>query len=86
MVGLGGTCLRWQRAVPDAANLHESVYERLAMPKVRNFVSCGPYHLAALAGHVKAKKFYAGENDLPRKYDEQYASAGRGPGSREPSR
>ncbi|MBX9647300.1 MAG: DUF2235 domain-containing protein [Xanthobacteraceae bacterium] len=89
MVGVGGTRLRWQRAVravPDTANLHESVYERLAMPKVRNFVSYGPYRPAALAGHVKAKKFYVGENDLPKNDEEQGASAGRGPGSREPSR
>jgi hypothetical protein len=38
MVGVGGTSLKWDRAVrdvPDTAQLHETVYERLAMKSVR---------------------------------------------------
>jgi uncharacterized protein (DUF2235 family) len=61
MVGIGGTPLHWQRAVrdvQDTAQLHETVYERLALPAVRNFTSYGPYRPAALRNHKKAKKFY----------------------------
>jgi uncharacterized protein (DUF2235 family) len=61
MVGVGGTPFKWRRAgrnVPDTANLHESVYERLAMRRVRNFVSYGPYRPIALQNHRKAKAFY----------------------------
>jgi hypothetical protein len=38
MVGIGGTALHWSKAVrdvPDTAQLHETVYERLAMESVR---------------------------------------------------
>jgi hypothetical protein len=61
MVGVGGTSLRWDRAVrdvPDTAQLHETVYERLAMKSVRNCTSFGPYRPAALENHLKAKKFF----------------------------
>lgn len=45
MVGVGGTFLKWDRAirdVPDTAQLHETVYERLAMKSVRNYTSFDP--------------------------------------------
>jgi hypothetical protein len=61
MVGVGGTDLKWTRAVrevPNTAKLHDSVYERLALPRVRNFTSYGPYRPVALMNHDKAKKFY----------------------------
>jgi uncharacterized protein (DUF2235 family) len=61
MVGMGGTSLRWARAVrnvPDTAQLHDMVYERLAMPRVRNFTSYGPYRPAALRNHKRARSFY----------------------------
>ncbi len=70
MVGLGGTALHWSKAVrdvPDTAQLHETVYERLAMISVRNFTSLGPYRPAALRNHRKAKAFFeptSTENDL----------------------
>jgi hypothetical protein len=65
MVGVGGTSLQWDRAirdVPDTAQLHETVYERLAMKSVRNYTSFGPYRPAALQSHLEAKKFF--EADL----------------------
>jgi uncharacterized protein (DUF2235 family) len=61
MVGIGGTSLRWSAAirnVPDTAKLHDTVYERLRMDKVRNFTSFGPYRPAALRNHTKAKTFF----------------------------
>jgi uncharacterized protein (DUF2235 family) len=61
MVGVGGTALKWDRTVrevPNTAKLHETVYERLAFPSVRNFTSYGPYRPVALMNHDKAKKFY----------------------------
>jgi len=61
MVGVGGTALKWERAVrdvPDTAQLHETVYERLAMKSVRNFTSYGPYRPVALQSHLKAKKYF----------------------------
>jgi uncharacterized protein (DUF2235 family) len=61
MVGVGGTDLKWDRAVrevPNTAKLHDSVYERLALPSVRNFTSYGPYRPVALMNHDKAKIFY----------------------------
>ena len=70
MVGLGGTALHWSKAVrdvPDTAQLHVTVYERLAMISVRNFMSFGPYRSAALRNHRKAKVFFeptSTENDL----------------------
>jgi hypothetical protein len=62
MVGIGGTDLKWTRAVrdiPHDAVLHHTVYERLEMPEVRNFTSFGPYRPAALRNHDKAKAYYA---------------------------
>lgn len=61
MVGIGGTPLRWSaaiRIVPEKARLHDTVYERLRMDKVRNFTSYGPYRPAALRNHAKAKAFF----------------------------
>jgi hypothetical protein len=61
MVGVGGTSLEWDRAVrdvPDTAQLHETVYERLAMKSVRNHTSFGPYRPAALENHLQAKIFF----------------------------
>jgi hypothetical protein len=61
MVGVGGTSIRWSAAirnVPDTAKLHDTVYERLSMDKVRNFTSYGPYRPAALRNHAKAKTFF----------------------------
>ncbi|WP_256808784.1 hypothetical protein [Bradyrhizobium sp. Bra64] len=61
MVGMGGTSLHWSkvvRDVPDTAQLHETVYERLAMKSVRNYSSFGPYRPITLQGHQKAKKFF----------------------------
>ncbi|MGY3578816.1 phospholipase effector Tle1 domain-containing protein [Bradyrhizobium sp. USDA 4504] len=62
MVGIGGTSLNWSKAVreiPDAAQLHETVYERLAMTSVRNYTSFGPYRPIALQNHQKAKKYFS---------------------------
>jgi uncharacterized protein (DUF2235 family) len=61
MVGIGGSPLHWSRTVrevPDEATLHDTVYQRLALPNVRNFTSYGPYRPAALRNHSKAKAFY----------------------------
>lgn len=61
MVGIGGTALHWSkavRAVTDTAQLHESVYDRLAMKSVRNYTSFGPYRPAALRNHRRAKVFF----------------------------
>lgn len=61
MVGIAGTDLKWKRAVRDVphdAVLHATVYERLAMPKVRNFTSYSPYRPAALRNHDEAKVYY----------------------------
>lgn len=66
MVGLGGTSLHWSKAVrdvPGTAQLHETVYERLAMKSVRNYTSFGPYRPIALQGHQKAKKFFEVPSD-----------------------
>ncbi|MDA9390444.1 hypothetical protein WN73_06990 [Bradyrhizobium sp. CCBAU 45394] len=66
MVGMGGTSLHWSKAVrnvPDTAQLHETVYERLAMKSVRNYTSFGPYRPVALQGHQKAKAFFAPASD-----------------------
>jgi uncharacterized protein (DUF2235 family) len=46
MVGKGGTPARWypaDRDVPIDVRLHPTVYERLAMPSVRNYSSYGKY-------------------------------------------
>jgi hypothetical protein len=61
MVGISGTALKWDRSVrdvPNTAKLHETVYERLDLPSVRNFTSYGPYRPVALQNHDKARKFY----------------------------
>lgn len=61
MVGVGGTRIKWDKAirdVPDTAVLHETVYERLRMKRVRNFTSFGPYRPEALKDHNKAKTFF----------------------------
>ena len=61
MVGMGGTPLHWypaDRNVPTQAILHETVYERLGMKEVRNFLSYGPYRPAPLKNHEKAKKYF----------------------------
>ncbi|WP_425908162.1 phospholipase effector Tle1 domain-containing protein [Nitrobacter sp. TKz-YC02] len=61
MVGIGGTRLHWDKAprvVPDTATLHQSVYDRLALPRVRNFTSFGPYRPIALQNHKDAKAFF----------------------------
>lgn len=65
MVGVGGTNLHWEKApreVPDKADLHQSVYDRLALPQVRNFTSFAPYRPFALQNHEKAKQYFAGAN------------------------
>jgi uncharacterized protein (DUF2235 family) len=69
MVGMGGTSLHWSKAVrdvPDTAQLHQTVYERLAMKSVRNYTSFGPYRPLALQAHKRAKTFFEpsdGENN-----------------------
>jgi uncharacterized protein (DUF2235 family) len=66
MVGVGGTVIHWGRTirdVPDTATLHETVYQRLSLPTVRNFSSYGPYRPAALKNHIKAKKFYETDSE-----------------------
>jgi hypothetical protein len=66
MVGVGGTAIKWDRAVrdvPNAATLHKIVYELLSLPSVRNFTSYGPYRPAALKNHNKAKQFYEADRE-----------------------
>jgi uncharacterized protein (DUF2235 family) len=61
MVGIGGTALHWSKAVrdvPDGAQLHPTVYDRLAMASVRNFTTFGPYRPVALQNHKLAKRFF----------------------------
>lgn len=61
MIGMGGTPLHWypaDRNVPTQAILHDTVYERLAMQEVRNFLGYGPYRPAPLLNHEKAKKYF----------------------------
>ncbi len=68
MVGIGGTALRWSRAVrvvPDTAQLHPTVYERLEMKSVRNYTSFGPYRPIALENHLKAKAYFEARDDAP---------------------
>jgi uncharacterized protein (DUF2235 family) len=68
MVGVGGTGLKWDRAVrdvPDTAQLHKTVYERLAMKSVRNYISFGPYRPVALRNHLKAKAFFVADEIAP---------------------
>ncbi|MDA9490415.1 phospholipase effector Tle1 domain-containing protein [Bradyrhizobium sp. CCBAU 11361] len=66
MVGMGGTSLHWSKAVRDVldtAQLHQTVYERLAMRSVRNYTSFGPYRPVALQRHQKAKTFFDATSD-----------------------
>ncbi|MCK1678840.1 DUF2235 domain-containing protein [Bradyrhizobium sp. 147] len=65
MMGMGGTALKWSKAVrqvPDTAQLHPTVYERLAMKAVRNFTSFAPYRPVALQNHLKAKTYYQADS------------------------
>ena len=58
MVGMGGARFHWRktiRDVPDTAQLHSSVYERLQMARVRNFTSYGPYRPAALGSPATSR-------------------------------
>jgi Uncharacterized alpha/beta hydrolase domain (DUF2235) len=76
MVGIGGTPVHWyptDRDVPVDAILHPSVYERLALPSVRNYTSYGKYRPAPLRNHNKAKKFF--EDD----FRQQASSSGATP-------
>jgi uncharacterized protein (DUF2235 family) len=61
MVGIGGSPLHWypeDRNVPTQAVLHDTVYERLQMSAVRNFISYGPYRPAPLRNHERARKYF----------------------------
>ncbi len=61
MVGIGGSPIHWfagKRDVPDTATLHPTVFERLKMERVRNFVSYGLYRPAALENHKMASEFF----------------------------
>jgi uncharacterized protein (DUF2235 family) len=62
MVGIAGTRVRWphgDREVPKDAKLHDTVYERLKMDSVRNFVGYGKYRPASLRHHSIAKAYFA---------------------------
>jgi len=64
MVGIGGTPARWypaDRDVPAGAVLHPTVYERLALPSVRNYTSYAKYRPAPLRNHDKAKAYFEDE-------------------------
>jgi len=61
MVSMGGTIFKWypaNRNVPTEAVLHETVYQRLEMKEVRNFLGYGPYRPAPLQHHEKAREFF----------------------------
>src|ERR1700694_394436 len=61
MVGIGGSPIHWfagKRDVPDIATLHPTVFERLKMERVRNFLSYGLYRPAALENHKMASEFF----------------------------
>jgi hypothetical protein len=67
MATIGGTLARWypaDRDVPIDARLHPTVYERLAMPSVRNYSSYGKYRPAPLRNHHEAKKYFEDELQL----------------------
>jgi uncharacterized protein (DUF2235 family) len=84
MVGVGGTSLKWDRAVrdvPGTAQLHETVYERLAMKSVRNYTSFGPYRPAALENHLKAKKFFEADRSAAAVVHPPTAAVSPGPGT-----
>jgi uncharacterized protein (DUF2235 family) len=64
MVGIDGTPAHWypaDRDVPVDAILHPTVYERLALPSVRNYSSYGKYRPAPLLNHHKARKYFEEE-------------------------
>jgi uncharacterized protein (DUF2235 family) len=68
MVGIAGSELRWphgEREVPMEATLHPTVYERLKMPSVRNFVGYGKYRPASLRNHAKAKAYFSDVTTSP---------------------
>jgi uncharacterized protein (DUF2235 family) len=68
MAGIGGTIVPWRqkiREVPSNAELHPSVTERLALPRVRNFVTIAPYRPQSLKGHPSVKHFYESETECP---------------------
>jgi len=68
MVGIAGSELRWphgEREVPMEATLHPTVYERLKMPSVRNFVGYGKYRPASLRNHIKAKAYFSDVTPSP---------------------
>jgi uncharacterized protein (DUF2235 family) len=88
MVGVGGTSLKWSKAirdVSDTAQLHETVYERLAMKSVRNFTSFGPYRPAALQNHLKAKKYFEADPNAAADSQPQSASSSFDPEGGKPS-
>lgn len=61
MVGIPGLGIPWSkkvRPVDEKGDLHESVLKRLALPKVRNFDTYGPYRPANLRNHPKAKAYW----------------------------
>ena len=60
-VGVAGTLFHWNsadRKVPQDAQLHETVYQRLEMESVRNYDGYGPYRPKPLAEHDKARKYF----------------------------
>jgi uncharacterized protein (DUF2235 family) len=61
-VGIGGDRrLAWEqqrRPVPNAAPLHETVYDRLGLKQVLNYDTYGPYRPEPLRTHDAAKKFF----------------------------
>jgi hypothetical protein len=60
MVGIGGTPAHWypaDRDVPADAILHPTVYERLAIPSVRNYSTHGKYQ-RPLRNHLRAKEYF----------------------------
>jgi hypothetical protein len=64
MVGIGGSPAHWypaDRDVPVDAVLHPTVYERLALPSVRNYTSYAKYRPAPLRNHSKAKAYFEDE-------------------------
>lgn len=46
------------RKVDPGGELHQSVFDRLSVPSVRNYVGYGPYRPKSLAEHPMAKPFY----------------------------
>ena len=61
MIGIGGTPAHWypaHRDVPVDAVLHPTVYERLALPSVRNYTSYAKYQPRLSRNHSKAKAYF----------------------------